>query len=86
MRSLSNWDLGSFVEVVDLAVLFSRSEDFLERSVVFLAEIEDLEVELSFLSWDLIVGFSLELESEVGLMSLVLFFKEDSDGSLMILV
>lgn len=47
-----------------------RSEDFFAESEVGLVEFDGFEVELSFLSWVLIVG---KLESVVGLMSLVLF-------------
>jgi len=47
-----------------------RSEDFFEESEVGLVEFDGFEVELSFLSWVLIVG---KFESVVGLMNLVLF-------------
>lgn len=48
-----------------------RSEDFFEESEVGLVEFDGFEVELSFLSWVLIVG---KFESVVGLMNLVLFW------------
>lgn len=44
--------------------------DFLGRSEVGLVEFDGFEVELSFLSWVLIVG---KVEFVVGLISLVLF-------------
>lgn len=70
----SIWGFDPLLEM-GLVVLFG-SEVFLFESV----ELEEIfEVELSFLNWDLMVGF----DDDVGLMSLVLFLGE-SDGSLII--
>ena len=92
LRFLSKRVLESFeVVVVALAVLFLdelvvvRSEDFLEKNVLVLVEFEDFEeVELSFLTGILMVGFfPPRVEgTDTGLMSMVLLlFLVDSDGN-----